>query len=98
MEHFEAREIFRHLWPAVDDFDGDTIADLLIGGGDISVALGRGDGTFRWVGIKLCRSRVSIVVGEFNGDGRKDLAATTPDGVSIALGWGDGKLSGSLEL
>ena len=76
---------------AVDDFNGDTIADLLIGGGEVSVALGRGDGTFRSSVLSFVVGGFSIVVGEFNGDGRKDLAATGDgDGVSVALGYGDG--------
>jgi FG-GAP-like repeat len=74
----------------MDDFDGDTIADLVIVGGAVSVALGRGDGTFRRPVLSFVVSGLSMVVGEFNGDGRKDLAATGFNGVSIVLGWGDG--------
>ena len=60
----------------MDDFNGDTIADLLIGSGTVSVRLGRGDGTFHSSVLSFRRGGSSIVVGEFNGDGRKDLAGT----------------------
>ena len=86
MEHFEAREIFRGLrrcgspWMISTET---TIADLLIGSGDcLGKARSRGRNVPQF-GVELCRRRLSIVVGEFNGDGRKDLAATAR-GVSVA--------------
>jgi hypothetical protein len=70
----------------VEDFNGDNIADLLIGRGNVSVALGRGDGTFRSSVLSFVVGDGSIVVGEFNSDGRKDLAT----GGGVVLGYGDG--------
>src|SRR5438093_13606309 len=32
----------------------------------------------------------SVAIGDFNGDGRPDLAVTNYDGVSVLLGHGDG--------
>lgn len=98
----------------VGDFNGDGKADLAIAdycvdptsedtcrqfGSSVNVLLGNGDGSFQ----QLTRyatgtGSVSIVVGDFNHDGRPDLAATNicsdpscvASSVSILLGKGDG--------
>ena len=57
------------------------------------IALGRGDGTFHTLAVSF-PVRGSILVGEFNGDGIKDLAATDGDGMLVALGYGDGTFQG----
>ena len=66
------------------DFNGDGRLDLavveLIGANDVSVLLGNGDGTFqpqRHI-TRRDRTPVAIVAGDFNGDGRLDLAVADP--------------------
>ncbi|HVT05503.1 MAG TPA: FG-GAP-like repeat-containing protein [Thermoanaerobaculia bacterium] len=88
--------------PVTAYFDGDRNLDLaVITGYDIAVQLGKGDGTFgpamRFsVGNSVLGSPSALIVGDFNGDGKRDLAVTTKDGsggggnVSILLGNGDG--------
>src|SRR5262249_12883362 len=61
--------------------------------GEVSVMLGRGDGTFQEpVRIATGFSPISPVAGDFNGDGRQDLAVNDFDTgqVSVLLGRGDG--------
>jgi hypothetical protein len=92
------------------DFNGDGIPDLAtlssdtsFGGGPYTVAvfLGNGDGTFR-VGPTIQPSDMSIypfmVSGDFNGDGKLDLAILSYDGLTmtdltILLDNGDGSFS-----
>jgi hypothetical protein len=84
------------------DFNGDGKLDLAvvnIGGSvgaesSVSVLLGNGDGTFQ-ASINSAAgtaSRPSVVVGDFNGDGKLDLALSAGDSgaVSVLLGNGDG--------
>jgi hypothetical protein len=54
--------------------------------------LGNGDGTFETPRLFATRSfSLSVVVGDFNGDGFLDLAATNyTNDVSVLLGNGDG--------
>jgi hypothetical protein len=80
------------------DFNGDGHLDLIIGSHPYSsstftLLLGRGDGSFQ-LPQKLSLPNtigVSLVVADFNGDNKLDLAAVGPGNtVSVLLGKGDG--------
>ena len=92
---------------ATGDFNGDGRLDLAIADGltgSISILLGNGDGTFRLgetIPLGVDGSDIAaIVAGDFNGDGRLDLAlldegndallGSDPGGVYLLLGNGDG--------
>ncbi|MGC2581631.1 MAG: FG-GAP-like repeat-containing protein [Acidobacteriaceae bacterium] len=88
------------------DFNGDGKLDLAVStwgpgpmtghwsGGPMYVLLGNGDGTFQApvvVNSQLNQSK-GLVVADFNGDGKLDLAVSNPTEatISILLGNGDG--------
>jgi len=83
------------------DFNGDGKSDLAVsnysGGPEVvSIFLGNGDGTFQpYTNYPVALQADGIAVGDFNRDGKLDLAATNftnpgPSTVSILLGNGDG--------
>jgi hypothetical protein len=81
---------------AAGDFNADGKLDLVVAnlyGGDVSVFLGEGNGTFEpSVNYSVGSDPYSVAVGDFNGDGKLDLAVVN-DGsntVSILLAKGDG--------
>jgi len=92
---------------AVGDFNGDGKADvaLVTSGGFLQlqptvviILLGNGDGTFRKGAVYSTTGTNSqtVVVGDFNGDGKPDLAVPNfggifqPSDVSVLIGNGDG--------
>src|SRR5207245_1738207 len=94
----------------VGDFNGDGVPDLAVAneldldlsGGTVEVLLGKDDGTFqaaRTVVAARAR-RTSIVVGDFNGDGKPDLAVANfgSNTVSVLLGNGDGTFQAPLTV
>jgi hypothetical protein len=92
---------------AVADMNGDGIPDLIAMGAttstydsQVAVMLGNGDGTFRAPILTNYSSQYlnndqTIAIGDFNGDGKLDVAITDPydsTGSGISLGNGDGTL------
>ncbi len=88
---------------AVGDFNGDGKADLAVanfGDASVSILLGAGDGSFGAAtsyAMPASTNPTSVVVGDFNGDSKLDLAVaagyssnSTPGFVSILLGTGTG--------
>jgi hypothetical protein len=85
---------------AVADFNGDGILDIASidrSSQEIDIFLGNGDGTFNVAGSYACDTQeapepTELVLGDFNKDGKMDIAVTnfnTSD-VGILLGNGDG--------
>jgi hypothetical protein len=92
---------------AVGDFNGDGVPDLAtanqgasVNEGAVSVLIGNGDGTFKTAVDygPAGGDPDSVVAGDFNGDGKLDLAvlkqapnnATEPGQLTVLLGNGDG--------
>ena len=84
------------------DLNSDNKLDLVTvngTGSNVSVLLGNGDGTFQAaVNFPVFPEPNSIITGDFDGDGRVDVAvfnvlSSSSPAVSILLGNGDGTLS-----
>ena len=65
------------------------------GANSISILLGNGDGTFQpKTDIALLLTPVALTVGDFNGDGKADIAVATEnattDDMTMLLGNGNG--------
>ena len=85
---------------AAGDFNGDGELDLAVvnlgcacPAGSVSILLGNGDGTFgEHTDFGTGNGPSALAVGDFNGDGKLDLAVVNSDddNVSILLGVGDG--------
>jgi hypothetical protein len=85
---------------AIGDFNNDGKIDLVtadsttvIGGGNVGVLLGNGNGTFQPVIKSPCGSLpYTVAAGDFNRDGKLDVAVGTqaPPSLKILFGNGDG--------
>jgi hypothetical protein len=79
---------------AVADFNQDHILDVVVTNllsNSVSVLLGKGDGTFQNPIVSNTTAVPSaLAVGDFNGDGKSDLAVIDSPYVSVLLGDGDG--------
>lgn len=82
---------------AVADFNNDGNLDIVVANDNlspstVSVYLGNGDGTFQTSPIISNTTSYNsfVVVGDFNGDGKPDIAVIDNPYISVLLGNGDG--------
>lgn len=89
------------------DFDGNGLMDLVVGStppgtdgpNQIQVFLGNGDGTFRPGHVQLSpgTNLTSVATGDFDGDGRPDVAMAHSDGnILLLLNTGSSFTQGSI--
>jgi len=89
---------------AVSDLDGDGVRDLAVSNNrshDVSVLLGRGDGTFdAAVSCPTGNYPGWVSIADLDGDGNPDLVVVCPssDQVSVHLGFGDGTFDTSMDF
>ena len=72
---------------------GMALSDLICDAGTVSILLGNGDGSFQpHIDYATGKNPSALAAGDFNGDGKLDLAiVNSQDGsVSVLLGQGDG--------
>jgi hypothetical protein len=93
--------------PLVGDFNGDGRADIAltgpVGWASVPVAFSNGDGSFTVTNFPIANfaswattSGVKVLVGDFNGDGKSDLALTGPAGwgsLPVAFSNGNGSFN-----
>ncbi|MFN7998790.1 MAG: VCBS repeat-containing protein [Bryobacteraceae bacterium] len=90
----------------IGDFNRDRIPDLAVSDGTlgqeiVAVFLGNGDGTFRSAGTAATGNEpFSIAIGDFNRDGRQDLAVANlaSNDVAILMGKGDGTFTSGVRF
>lgn len=84
---------------AVGDFNGDgklDVAAVTFNTSVVSIFLGHGDGSFaapvQYSTGPMAQSPPyhNVLTGDFNGDGKLDLAVATDNGIAVLLGNGDG--------
>ena len=87
-----------HTAVATADFNGDGKLDAVVTDrdtGTVSLMLGNGDGTLRYAGAFATGTYATgtyatgVVVGDFNRDGRPDVAVSTARNVSVLINDGD---------
>jgi hypothetical protein len=90
------------------DFNKDGHLDLAVNAwtGEVSILLGNGDGTFQNARVYATRPTypefnwtpgASLTAGDFNRDGKLDLAVLLPTGISLLLGNGDGTFAAHVD-
>jgi uncharacterized protein (DUF2141 family) len=100
----------------VADFNGDGKLDIAVAdngdpstgdNGGVSILLGNGDGTFQPAKlVSAGKNPISLVVGDFNNDGKQDLLVTDEGdrstggngSISLLLGNGDGTFQAPITL
>ena len=75
------------------DYNNDTVLDLAVinyGSSTVSVLLGNGNGTFKLAVNSTPGQPLSVAVGDFDDDGKLDIATANVSDVSVMRGNGDG--------